>query len=283
MMKFMTVCLLVCITLGAGAVQTPWVIRINGITKPHSSELADDYQVLFVKAEYEHYYSGTRTTYTTYSDVSERILTKSMNGISVSGYKTSIQGVASWWMNVTYLNYYKVIVVVLDAPSIAQARHYALLTCYVRASSQGDEEVVNFKDSYWYSINRGKSTSRTPVPVPYEWIDDQCDVTRDLMGDYELAAESVGANGYKLYNSYVAGLEPTDPKSKFSTKIEFKDGKPVVSWEPALNGTDEAGRCKKTGVRTYRVLGSTDLKAWREVNDGEESKYSFFRVNVEMP
>ena len=86
-----------------------------------------------------------------------------------------------------------------------------------------------------------------------------------------------------LAESFVTGLDPTDPTSTFKTMIEFKDGKPVVSWEPALNGKDENGRCKKTGVRTYRVLGSTDLKTWSEVIDGEESKYNFFKVNVEIP
>ena len=93
---------------------------------------------------------------------------------------------------------------------------------------------------------------------------------------------AIGENGCALVDSYVAGLDPADSKSTFKTMIEFKDGKPVVSWEPALNGQDENGRCKKTGVRTYRVLGSTDLKTWVEVDDGEEDKFNFFKVGVEM-
>ena len=57
-----------------------------------------------------------------------------------------------------------------------------------------------------------------------------------------------------------------------------------ANFQPAGGcSTDEDGRCKKTGVRTYRVFGSTDLKTWSEVDDGEKDKYNFFGVNVEMP
>lgn len=119
--------------------------------------------------------------------------------------------------------------------------------------------------------------------IPHSWVDAFSEILQLASGDYSLAVKTVGKNGCALVDSYVSGLDPTDPKSTFRTMIEFKDGKPVVSWEPALNGKDENGHCKKTGVRTYRVLGSTDLKTWIEVGDGEESKYNFFKVSVEMP
>ena len=119
--------------------------------------------------------------------------------------------------------------------------------------------------------------------IPHSWVDAFLEILQSASGDYSLAVKTVGKNGCTLADSYVAGLDPADPKSTFKTRIDFKDGKPVVSWEPALNGTEENGRCKKTGVRTYRVLGSTDTKTWSEVNDGEECRYNFFKVNVEMP
>lgn len=119
--------------------------------------------------------------------------------------------------------------------------------------------------------------------IPHSWVDAFSKILQSVDGDYSLAMKTIGENGCTVADSYIAGLDPTDPKSTFKTMIEFKDGKPVVFWEPALNGTDENGRCKRTGIRTYRVLGSTDLKTWREVNDGEEFKYNFFKVSVEMP
>lgn len=123
------------------------------------------------------------------------------------------------------------------------------------------------------------------INVPYSWLEELCESKMSLSceDDYLNLALSVGQNGCTVVDSYIAGLDPSNPKSTFKTKIEFKDGKPVVSWEPALNGMDENGCCKKTGVRTYRVLGSTNLKTWSEVIDGEEPKYNFFKVNVEMP
>ena len=119
--------------------------------------------------------------------------------------------------------------------------------------------------------------------IPHSWVDGFPEILQSAGGDYSLAVKIIGQNGCALVDSYVAGLEPTDPKSTFKTRIDFKDGKPVVTWEPALNGLDENGHCKKTGVRTYRVLGSTDMKTWSEVNDREESRCNFFKVNVEMP
>lgn len=54
------------------------------------------------------------------------------------------------------------------------------------------------------------------------------------------------------------------------TAMALVDGKPVVSWLP--NRSD----------RVYRVLGSSDLKNWREVDSGEEGAFRFFRISVEM-
>ena len=119
--------------------------------------------------------------------------------------------------------------------------------------------------------------------IPHSWVDAFPEILQPVDGDYALAVKTIGENGRTLADSYVAGLDPADPKSTFKTMIEFKDGKPVVSWEPALNGKDEDGRCKKTGVRDYTVLGSRDLAHWQEVKDGDEAKYSFFKVSVAMP
>lgn len=145
--------------------------------------------------------------------------------------------------------------------------------------------VTTFSGIKWRPDSIQVPRSGKLINVPCSWLEEHCE-SKMLMScenDYLDQALGVGQNGCALVDSYVAGLDPTDPESTFKTMIEFNDGKPVVSWEPALNGLDENGRCKKTGVRTYRVLGSTDLKTWSEVDDGEENKFNFFRVNVEMP
>ena len=67
--------------------------------------------------------------------------------------------------------------------------------------------------------------------------------------------------------------------------ISIEEGKPVITWEPALNDTDVAKGVKK-GVRTYKVFGTTELGGignWKEVASGKESDYRFFKVTVGMP
>ena len=83
-----------------------------------------------------------------------------------------------------------------------------------------------------------------------------------------------------VWQDYVAGTDPTNALSKFTVKIEMKDGAPSVTWSPALNGEGV-----REGSRTYRVWGKANLNdaAWSEVEAGDEADYRFFRVTVEMP
>ena len=83
-----------------------------------------------------------------------------------------------------------------------------------------------------------------------------------------------------VWHDYVAGTDPTNALSRFTAKIEMKDGMPVVTWSPALNGEGV-----REGARTYRVWGKVNLgdAAWCEVEAGGESAYRFFRATVEMP
>ena len=78
----------------------------------------------------------------------------------------------------------------------------------------------------------------------------------------------------------VAGTDPTNALSKFTAKIEMKDGVPSITWNPALNGEGV-----REGARVYRVWGKANLddSTWSEVETGEEGDYRFFRVTVEMP
>lgn len=145
--------------------------------------------------------------------------------------------------------------------------------------------VTTFSSIKWRPDSVQVPRSGKLINIPCSWLEEHCESKLPLSceDDYLNLALGIGENGCALADSYVAGLDPADPKSTFKTMIEFKDGKPVVSWEPALNGKDEDGRCKKTGVRDYTVLGSRDLVHWQEVKDGDEAKYSFFKVSVAMP
>ena len=55
---------------------------------------------------------------------------------------------------------------------------------------------------------------------------------------------------FRLFGNSVAGTDPTNAASKFTAKIEMKDGVPSITWDPALNGEGV-----REGTRTYRVWG----------------------------
>ena len=121
-------------------------------------------------------------------------------------------------------------------------------------------------------------TQTTVVPVPFAWLQEKYPSITDAAA-FEAKANEVAANGAnKVWECYIAGIDPTDTTAKFVTKIEMVDGKPIITWEPDMN--DGAG---KTGVRTYKILGSTDLKTWMEVSDEAEANFNFFKVEVSMP
>ena len=127
-------------------------------------------------------------------------------------------------------------------------------------------------------------TESTPVPVPFAEIDAKYRSYLDAAnGDYEAAALAIGQNRYPIWECFVAGLDPDRTDSKFTAKIEIVNGKPVVTWNPALNGKTEDGVCIKEGVRVYKLIGSDDLKDWSTVPENCEDAYKFFRVKVDMP
>ena len=121
----------------------------------------------------------------------------------------------------------------------------------------------------------GAATATTPVPVPYAWLDAY--IAHFGAGDYEAAANAVGANGVALWESYVAGLDPTDAASRFTALISLDaDGAARVTWTPDLSGSESP--------RTYTVYGKAGLgdADWTPVTDANRARMRFFRVRVEL-
>ena len=118
-------------------------------------------------------------------------------------------------------------------------------------------------------------TQTTPVPVPYVWLDPY--LAKYGEGDYEAAGHATGANGYALWESYVAGLDPEDPTSKLRAFIEMlSDNTPKVTWSPDLSNAEVP--------RTYTTLGKAKLTDadWTPVTGANKSQMHFFKVTVEM-
>ena len=152
----------------------------------------------------------------------------------------------------------------------------------LRWTYQKDESDYEGEDCAWLDevvwTPAPVETQSTPVAVPFAWLQEKYPSLTDAAA-FEAKANEVAVNGVnKVWECYVAGIDPTDATAKFATKIEIVDGKPVITWEPDMNQG-----FGKTGVRTYKLLGSTDLKTWAEVADGAESNFNFFKVEVSMP
>ena len=151
-----------------------------------------------------------------------------------------------------------------------------------------------------YGESEHDHTLTTEVPVPYLWLDSY-GLGRET--DFETAAkmklgkvDGVG-RAMSVEDDYVAGTDPTNLASKLTATIKMgADGKPIVSWKPPLNGEDADGAGIREGVdgagiregvRKYGVYGKRDLgddeEPWMPVPEGDESRYRFFKVKVEMP
>jgi len=125
-------------------------------------------------------------------------------------------------------------------------------------------------------VRGGCSTLATkppvPVPVPYKWLDEQYP---DNDGNYEKLAEEEGDNGYLVWESYVAGLKPTDKNSKLFAYIRFDSGGVVaIDWEPDHRTN-----------RVYTLLGkpALDTSGWTEFpTNAIPSNMRFFKVKVKL-
>ena len=116
------------------------------------------------------------------------------------------------------------------------------------------------------------------VTVPQTWLNSYGLLFVDAVGAADVANLSPIVSR-TLYDSYVAGLDPTDEESQFMVKIEIVNNEPVVSWEPELS-PEEAAK------RKYTIYGCTELGGeWHKVEDvSAESRpqFRFFKVGVEM-
>lgn len=156
---------------------------------------------------------------------------------------------------------------------------HTLKWIYVKDDFEKEGEDCIWVDAFtWTPEPQFVETQTTTVPIPFSWLKEKYPTLTDV-DSFEAKANEFAANGInKVWECYVAGIEPTDSNAKFVTVIEIINNKPRVTWKPDLNnGTG------KIGVRTYKIFGSTNLKSWTPVNDGEENNFNFFKVEVSMP
>ena len=113
-------------------------------------------------------------------------------------------------------------------------------------------------------------TVTTPEPVPYSYFDtDYPALLAAANGDYEAAAFATARNGRKVWECYVAGLDPTDETDDFIATIEMVNGEPQIS---------VGGRGERPG-RVYTVEGKENLgDSWGPTN--ATSRFFHLKVRV---
>ena len=146
------------------------------------------------------------------------------------------------------------------------------------------------------SVSAGalKALSATPVSVsgvksmsiPRTWFSKYQGFTAKFGNDLSKAAlmktGKLDGNGREMqvWQDYIAGTDPTKEDSRLSVKIEFRNGKPKISWTPNQNVNEE-----RVGNRVYTVWGKKDLtdKEWTPNVDETTGEWNFFKVTVDMP
>lgn len=216
-------------------------------------------------------------------------------GDDVSTLSTVVSGpgTLSWWWNLNMADCAGVDVFVDGA--LKESLDYASDWTAASVNIVGDgEHVVRFEfwnagtvatisdcaylDQVSWTGDMVDHTVTTPEEVPYSYFDnDYPSLLAEYGGDYEAAALATAANGHnKVWECFVAGISPTNETSRFSAKIEMRDGLPVLMWEPDLN---ESGTKSE---RLYKVYGKESLSDVDWVYP-TNSLHRFFKVTVEMP
>lgn len=115
-------------------------------------------------------------------------------------------------------------------------------------------------------------TQSTPVPVPYVWLEENASaILAANYWDYELAANTIAANGMAVWKCYVADISATDAEASFKVMLEQEDGQWVVKWSP-----------DREDARWYTVEGTPYLgegASWGPVTADSQ----FFRVLASLP
>lgn len=115
-------------------------------------------------------------------------------------------------------------------------------------------------------------TVENGIQVPISWLRSY-NLGQD--NNYTEAASAQAPNGLTVWQCYVAGLNPTDARSRFLAKIKVENDRPIISWAPNVDKRD------------YEILGKVNLEdpQWTNLGAAKTAKtdgYRFFKIKVSM-
>lgn len=151
-----------------------------------------------------------------------------------------------------------------------------------------DDVESEGEDAAWVAgyawVSDLTETQTTDVHVPYAWLLGHDPEIVDEYDAYEAAAKVTGANGHKVWESYVIGADPNDKNDSLKiTAFNMKgDG------TPDLDGIEVSPVQSRWNVQgaTLRKTGKATLEGegeWQPVTDENKAEMRFFKVEVVLP
>ena len=134
-----------------------------------------------------------------------------------------------------------------------------------------------------YDLPPVTETQTTPVPVPYAWLDAHVPGVAHESEAYEAAAMATAANGRKVWECYVVGLDPQKmDEFKISAFPMKADGTPdfesITISPPQSKWNVQGATLRKMGKATLEDAGE-----WQTVTDENKADMRFFKVEVVLP
>ena len=154
---------------------------------------------------------------------------------------------------------------------------------YVKDNAESAGEDAAWVAGYGWT-SEYTATRTTAVPVPYAWLTAHNPDVVDEYDAYEAAAKLTGANGYKIWESYVIGADPNEKNYKLRiTAFPLKaDGTPDLE---NLGIAPEQSKWNVKGAHPV-IKGKASLNGageWQTVTDENKAAMRFFRVEVQLP
>ena len=151
---------------------------------------------------------------------------------------------------------------------------------YVKDDVESEGEDAAWVANYsWASA--WTATRTTEVPVPYAWLTAHDPDVVDEYESYEASAKNTAANGYKVWECYMVGLDPREMDVFRITSFPIKsDGTPdfdSITFAP----TQEQWNVQ--GARAVLKGAATLDDEWQTVTEGNKAGFRFFKLVVELP
>ena len=122
-------------------------------------------------------------------------------------------------------------------------------------------------------------TQTTDVKVPYEWLLANWPDAVDEYEAYETVAKATAANGRKVWECFMLGVDPTKADDDFRiTRFWMETGVPKFEFSHSADGSGNSF------IPRIKPLGKEKLTdSWQDVPPGGDPSFRFFTVEVELP